>query len=163
VLIRHAKSSWEDPDLADFDRPLNARGERDAPRMARRLKEKQLHPARVLCSPSVRTLQTCHAFRHVLKFTEDAISFLPALYHASAEELFYLLQQLPDSQPGEVVFVFGHNPGLTEFANRLFAQHIDNVPTCGILWGHLRVTAWKGCAQGVGKLQWFDFPKSKHD
>ncbi len=162
LLIRHAKSSWDDPMLPDFDRPLNKRGQRDAPRMARRLKEKDIHPDRLVTSPAVRALATCHAMADVLRFEAQRIHYEPKLYHADEHQLLAVVRALPDlPDQDEVVLLFGHNPGLTDFANRLFSIDLVNIPTAGIVAGEVRVRAWRDTDWGDGRFGWFDFPKSK--
>lgn len=160
LLVRHAKSSWDDPDLADFDRPLNDRGNRDAPRMGKRLKEKNIHPDIVLTSPAVRALKTCQIITGILGFAEKKIKTDRSLYHASSEQILRTLQtlsDLPDHE--EVVMLFGHNPGLTDFANELLNENIDNIPTCGVVSCKLQVDRWKDLDWGNGSLEFFDFPK----
>ncbi len=160
LLVRHAKSSWDDPDLADFDRPLNDRGNRDAPRMGKRLKEKNIHPDMVLTSPAVRALKTCQIITGILGFAEKKIKTDRSLYHASSEQILRTLQtlsDLPDRE--EVVMLFGHNPGLTDFVNELLNENIDNIPTCGVVSCKLRADRWKDLHWGSGSLEFFDFPK----
>jgi phosphohistidine phosphatase len=164
LLIRHAKSSWDDPALRDFDRPLNERGVRDAPRMAKRLKEKQIHPDLMVSSPAVRALATCKAMAAVLKYSESKIKTYEALYHASEDTLLEVVRQLPDyADREEVALLFGHNPGLTDFANQLLDANIDNIPTCGIVACTFRLQHWKDVTWGSAKMDFFDFPKNKVD
>jgi phosphohistidine phosphatase len=162
-LIRHAKSSWDDPDLADFERPLNKRGEKDAPRMGKRLKEKQLTPDIVITSPAKRALDTCLAIAQILGYPESKIKPVKSLYHASDDEIMRVLRKLKDrpKDKEENVLVFGHNPGLTEFANRLTNETIDNIPTAGVVAVQLSNQKWKDLNWGDSKLIFFDFPKNK--
>ena len=82
-LIRHAKSSWDDPKLPDFERPLNTRGERDAPKMGKRLKEKDVHPQTMISSPAKRALTTCTKICEVLGCPSQIIKTNRRLYHAT--------------------------------------------------------------------------------
>jgi phosphohistidine phosphatase len=162
LLTRHAKSSWEDSDLADFDRPLNERGKRDAPRMGKRLRERDIHPDIMVTSPARRAFDTCIEIATALKFPESKIKTSQSLYHASEDEILRVVQGLKDHDDHEeVAIVFGHNPGLTDFANRLMNETIDNIPTCGVVGCHLRVTRWQEVTWGAGNLAFFDFPKKK--
>lgn len=156
-LIRHAKSSWEDLDLSDPERPLNERGQRDAPRMGKRLKEKEVTPDLMLSSPAVRALITCQVIAGVLGYPEENIQTDKRLYHADEDDLLAVLRELNDNL--DMVLIFGHNPGLTVFANSLLNEHILNVPTCGIVCGQLKIKSWKDSKPGCGKLEFFDFPK----
>ncbi|MBN8577613.1 MAG: histidine phosphatase family protein [Cyclobacteriaceae bacterium] len=160
-IVRHAKSSWDEPELDDFDRPLNTRGIKDAPRMGKRLKEKHVTPDIMLSSPAERALATCKAIAAVLQFDSTKIKTDKRLYHADEDQLLEVVRGLKDSprDSEEVAFIFGHNPGLTAFANLLVNQTIDNIPTCGIVAALLPVNHWQEVAFGSGKLLFFDFPK----
>ena len=160
-LIRHAKSSWADLDMDDFDRPLNDRGEKDAPHMAKLMKHHDVVPARMISSPAKRALSTCLVFAKVLKFDPAKIIADKSLYHAGADQLLNVVRSLA-AHPGDqddVVLLFGHNPGLTEFANALLNVSIDNVPTCGIVGATLDVGKWRDINFGCGKLNSFEYPK----
>jgi phosphohistidine phosphatase len=159
-IIRHAKSSWENPDRSDFDRGLNDRGKRDAPRMGKRLKEKEIYPDLILSSPAKRALSTAKRIAKVLGYPESKIKTDRDLYHAAEETMLSIIQNLKDKN--NIVFVFGHNPGLTDFVNTLMDQegNIDNVPTCGIVAFKLHVDSWNDVRWGSGKMIFFDYPKS---
>ncbi len=158
-LIRHAKSSWDSPLLNDFDRPLNERGERDAPRMGKRLKEKKPVVDLFLSSPAKRALTTAEKIAEILNYPAEKIKTDRELYHAEDEEILRIVKALSDKH--DVVFLFGHNPGLTDFVNRLTGAVIDNVPTCGIVACKLTIESWKQTDWGKGKVEFFDFPKKK--
>lgn len=161
-LIRHAKSSWDNLNLDDFERPLNDRGEKDAPRMGRRLKEKRLTPDIVVSSPAVRALETCKIICESLGVDKKKIIEHKSLYHASEEEILKVVRSLKDrsGDDEENVLLFGHNPGLTDFANRLLNEHIVNIPTAGVVAAQLKINKWNEADWGCGKLLFFDFPKS---
>lgn len=141
-FIRHAKSSWDDPMLRDHDRPLNARGLRDAPRMAERLAELGIHPDGILTSSAQRARQTAEYFRVALKIANLQVRIREELYHAWPDTIAQQIRLLPDDW--DTVLLFGHNPGYTDLANRLKnKQLIDNVPTCGIIGGKSKAKSWK--------------------
>lgn len=158
-LVRHAKSSWDNPTLDDTKRLLNKRGERDAPRMANRLKEKNIAFDLILCSPSQRTLQTLLRMNELLKFPTTSIRTEDSLYHASASTVLKIAQQLPDKL--DSVMLIGHNPGLTDFVNELMNQSIDNLPTCSVVICTLRIKSWSEIAWGEGELIYYDYPKKE--
>jgi phosphohistidine phosphatase len=162
-IIRHAKSSWDASNIDDFERPLNDRGKRDAPRMGKRLKEKDIHPTLLLSSPAKRALSTAKRIAKVLKYPIDDIKTDRRLYHADEETMLTVVRELKDKQ--DVVMIFSHNPGLTEFVNSLMDGEldIDNVPTCGVVAFQLNFETWKDVDWGKGKLLFFDYPKSKED
>jgi phosphohistidine phosphatase len=158
-IVRHAKSSWDNPLLDDFSRPLNDRGKRDAPRMAKRLKEKNIFPDLMLASPARRALATCKKMAEVLGYAEDKIKTERGLYHADESQILEVVTAIKDKH--DTVMIFGHNPGLTSFVNKLGNQNFDNVPTCGIAAYEFEVDTWKEVAFGKGRLLFYDYPKNK--
>ena len=156
-IIRHAKSSWDDDRLTDFERPLNSRGKKDAPKMARRLKEKEVHPDLLLTSPAKRASKTCYEFADILNFPKSSIQQDEKLYHASPEIILETVKKIKDKF--DVVFLFGHNPGLTEFAEWLTRENILNIPTCGIVAVKIKIKSWKDIKPDLAKMLFFDFPK----
>lgn len=155
-LVRHAKSSWK-YDLNDFDRPLNERGEFDAPLMGKILLEKEVKPDYLLSSPASRAIKTATIIAEYLKY-KDPIGTLNSLYHASAANLLQVVRNI--KQPSQQLMLFGHNPGLTTFANQLTMDKIDNIPTCGIYAVEFVVESWSELNLERGKLLFFDYPKN---
>lgn len=147
--------------MDDFVRPLNERGKKDAPQMAKLLRQRHITPDRFITSPAVRALTTCEEFAHVFQFDKHKIEKINALYHASAEAWFKIIQTLKDrpADAEEIIFAFGHNPGITEFANELLNADIDNIPTCGIVSASLKIKTWRELTPGCGHLDSFDYPK----
>jgi phosphohistidine phosphatase len=158
-IIRHAKSSWDNMDLRDLDRPLNDRGLKDAPRMGKRLKERGVHPDLMISSPAVRALETCRVFANELGYPQDEIKIDKRLYHAAEEQLLTVVKDCRKFQDVGVLLVIGHNPGLTEFVNRLLDDAIDNIPTCGIVAGELNIQSWEDVSWGCGEREFFETPK----
>jgi phosphohistidine phosphatase len=159
TLVRHAKSDWSLPGQADWDRPLNRRGQRDVPDMARRLRSRRLKPELILSSPAVRALTTATVMARELKVPAAHVLQDERLYLASPADLLAVIRDLG----GEArhLMVFGHNPGLTECANRLSAgDHIDNLPTCGVFTAHFDLDAWRELDWGGGQDAVFDYPKN---
>jgi len=155
-FIRHAKSSWDDPLLDDHDRPLNKRGRRDGPIMARRLLGLDLAPDGILCSTARRARQTAGYFKDVLT-VENAI-YLRELYHAWPATIEARVQKLPDDW--QTVLVFGHNPGYTDLANDLQHDHyIGNLPTCGIVGATIDVDRWADFTLAGAKRVAYMYPK----
>lgn len=144
--------------MDDFMRPLNERGERNAPRMAKRLKEKKIVLDLLLSSPAVRAIQTAHLFAKVLEVRPSILQTETALYHASSETLLSVIRQIKNS--ADTVMLVGHNPGLTDFANALLQEHIINIPTCGIVSCALTIQRWEDTQFGIGKKLFYDYPKN---
>ncbi len=159
-LIRHAKSSWDDPRLPDFERPLNDRGKRDAPRTGRRLAQAGHRPDLMLSSPAKRAFGTAKRVARALGFRKGDIARDTRLYHADESQLLQVVQAQPDEATS--IMLFGHNPGLTEFATLLCRYPFGNVPTCGVVCIDFPVDRWKQVVYHQGELQFFDYPK-KHE
>ncbi|MFN3345212.1 MAG: SixA phosphatase family protein [Chloroherpetonaceae bacterium] len=156
-LIRHAKSSWDYPDLTDFERPLNKRGLRDAPFMGMILREKQIAPELFLSSPAKRTLTTAQLFANAMNYPAAQIVTEPRIYEASRQTLLDVIQSLPDTLNS--VAVFCHNPAITDLANFLSDKRVDNVPTCGIFSVSLDSPSWRSLGEGKCVFNFFLYPK----
>jgi phosphohistidine phosphatase len=158
TLLRHAKSSWSDPTLDDFDRPLNKRGKRDAPRMGRRLAERGFHPDCILTSPAKRARKTARKVVKALGIDKRRIREEPELYLADPEDFRRVLSRLDPACTD--VLVVAHNPGITDFLNELTGAGIDNIPTTGVARIRLQGSDWEAALASAGELEWFDFPKN---
>jgi phosphohistidine phosphatase len=160
-LLRHAKSSWDDPSLADVDRPLAPRGRRAATKIGAHLRRAGIAPALVLSSPSRRTLETLE----LLKLPDQRVLIEEALYAAGADELLAVLRTVPRSVPS--VLLIGHNPGLQQLAVQLAGsgdeRDLDRMraklPTGALASFELAVTDWKEPAAGTGTLVGYVVPK----
>ena len=157
TLIRHAKSSWNNPGLADFERPLNKRGRRDAPRMGRWLASQNTRPERLVSSPAERAAATARVMASELGVDPSEIYFDERIYLAGVWALFDVVRGL-DDQIGEAC-LFGHNPGMTDFCNDLTGAEIENVPTCGVARISLAVERWAEVGQNSGRLIEYCYPK----
>lgn len=157
TLVRHAKSSWKDPSLDDFDRPLNKRGERDAPVMARRLKARGARPSMILTSPAKRALRTAKLIAEAINYPVEFLQREADLYLADSQTILDVIER--EANGCNEIFVCGHNPGITDLANRLTGHRIDNVPTCGIVTMEANVDSWSNPATAAWSLDCFDFPK----
>lgn len=156
-LVRHAKSSWKDASLDDFDRPLNKRGERDAPFMGELLKKNGIKPDVILSSPANRAITTAKIIAKEMGYPEKAIVEDKTVYLATAGELLSIIQDLDDKVNS--VMIFGHNPGLTTFGNYLGDKYNDNIPTCAITGIELNIDDWDDARPDVGKTFLYEYPK----
>ena len=158
-LVRHAKSSWDYPELTDFDRPLNKRGKRDAPDMGRRLKSRGIKPDLMLSSPANRALTTCQIIADAIGYNEHKIETDKQIFHATANTLLKVLNQVDDQN--DSAMLFGHNPGFTDFANELVDTDIYNIPTCGVFACTFPLDSWSYVNWSSGSLLFYDYPKNK--
>lgn len=157
-LTRHAKSDWADPRVDDHERPLNSRGLRDAPEMARRYKARGEKLDRIHSSTAVRALTTARTFAQVLGLEAERFSQERNIYLASVQGLLRVVNNLP---PGShAVMLFGHNPGFSEFAQYLTGGGVGEMPTCATTRIDLPFGSWAEVSGGAGTVVWFDFPKA---
>jgi phosphohistidine phosphatase len=159
ILIRHAKSSWAIPDQSDFDRPLNERGRRDAPDMAKRLLEKKFSIDLIIYSPAVRTTETMHTFQKALNLDARKCLSKDDLYLAPSFVIAETIAQLDEKI--NTVILIGHNPGITEFANSLTNARTDNMPTCSIFTVQSACETWTEFDSSKKEFLFFDYPKLK--
>jgi len=138
-LVRHAKSSWDEPALPDKDRPLNDRGKRDAPKMGERLAKREVTPDLILSSPAKRALETAQIIAKKLDYKLADIVVDERLYATGADDLLDVIRKL-GAKP-KIVMLFGHNPELTELAHRLSSK-IAHLPTCAVAEFTLDAKSW---------------------
>jgi phosphohistidine phosphatase len=159
TLVRHAKSDWSLPGQADWDRALNKRGQRDAPEMARRLRARKLKPELILTSPAVRALTTATIMARELKVPASIFRHDERLYLAGPSDMLNVIRELGGQ--AKHLMVFGHNPGITEFANQLSAgDRIDNMPTCAVFTAQFDLEDWSALDWASGQEAEFDYPKN---
>jgi phosphohistidine phosphatase len=161
-LLRHAKSSWDDPKLSDHERPLAPRGRRAAKRIADHLSRERIEPELVLCSSAVRTRQTLELIRPAFGSATN-VTFEDALYAASADELLERVRRLP----AEVVsaMLIGHNPGLQQLGLELASSGTDlqrletKFPTAALATLAVADTTWSRLVPGDAVLTAYVVPK----
>lgn len=158
-LVRHAKSSWKDVRLSDHQRPLNKRGKKAAPEMARRLKRLSVKPDVIVSSDARRALDTAAAMAEGLDLPKEVIRPMPELYGAASKEILEIVLQFDDSW--QQAMVVGHNPGFTELANRFYRHFIANVPTAGVVELRFDAPSWRQIRRDNLEFSRFDFPKKK--
>jgi phosphohistidine phosphatase len=157
TLLRHAKSSWNNHGLADHERPLNARGQRDAPEMARRIHEAAIRPSLIVSSPATRTWETAKALAAEISYPIEFLQRDNKLYLAGLDTLIdYVGQQDPGFNN---LLIVGHNPGITAFANYLCPGLTDNVPTCGVVSVTIDSNDWDLRKNSSVTLDLYDYPK----
>jgi len=138
LLMRHAKSSWKHPDLPDQDRPINKRGEKDAPHMGKYLREKELVPQIILASPAKRVKQTIDGMLEKMSF-KGKVEYIDSLYLAEPIAYLNTLQTISDKY--ERVLIVGHNPGLEGLLQILSGQ-VESLPTASVAHMVLPIEHW---------------------
>ncbi|MEP7231022.1 MAG: histidine phosphatase family protein [Ginsengibacter sp.] len=157
LLVRHAKSSWGDVGLSDFDRPLNDRGKEDAPEMAKRTKDRKIKIDLFISSPAKRAKKTAKIFMEIYEKNKNNLVLIPSLYEASVRNFYSAIEILENKY--DTIALFSHNPGITEFANLMTEYKVDNMPTCGVFAVSIQTKKWSDFKNSEKELLFFDFPK----
>ncbi|HEY0212360.1 MAG TPA: histidine phosphatase family protein [Paenirhodobacter sp.] len=162
ILTRHAKSSWDDPLMADIDRPLNGRGRLAARELGDFLASRGLEPEEVLCSTALRTRQTWDGVASAVLETLPQIDYRKAIYHADPAAMLTLLKAA--TMP--TVMLIGHNPGIGEFAASLPARPVytpdfRKFPTCATLVIDFQIDRWSDLQPGTGDVIEFFTPSNR--
>lgn len=159
-LLRHAKSSWNYPELDDFERPLNKRGRGDLPIMARVINKHNIKPDLIVSSPALRAAFTAINIIQLAGLSEDLIKYDNMIYEASTSMLLNLIKITNDEI--DKLMLVGHNPGMTSLANYLSDKRIENIPTCGLLGMKLNINNWKDLSEKSASFLFFEYPKLHH-
>jgi len=160
-LVRHAKSSWDDPTLQDIERTLNKRGRRDAPTMGKRLAARGIHPDLVVSSPARRARETATILATELGYPAEKIAIDEGIWEADVTALLAVIGRLDDAL--DHVLLVGHNPGMTNIASRLHPDCPADLPTCAVVELRLEATSWGESGDADTVLVDVDYPKRVHD
>jgi phosphohistidine phosphatase len=157
LLIRHAKSSWADAGMDDFDRPLNERGKTDAPEMAKRLLKKHITINAFISSAAKRAQITCALFMKEFNVEKEKMIIKQELYLAPPEIFYKCIADINDKF--ETIAVFAHNPGITEFTNNLTNIRVDDMPTCSVYAINIDTDSWSSFTNAKKSFWFFEYPK----
>ena len=155
LLLRHAKSSWKDTSVKDFDRPLNQRGLKAAPAIGRLMRKRKLQPELVLSSPAERARQTTQLVLEAAGLKTE-VRYDERIYEASAARLFEIVSQI-DEEAGMVMMV-GHNPGFEELLEALTGE-ARSLSTAALACIELDMEKWSKVRAGENHLAWLVRPK----
>jgi phosphohistidine phosphatase len=156
-LVRHAKSSWDDPALGDRDRPLSQRGLNSAPDMGKRLAAQGHKPDLIISSPAKRAFTTAKKIAKETGYREAKIVTDERMYFSGTRSMLDLLEGLDDKH--KKVMIVGHNPALTSLLNILCDSPIENMPTCAVAVVGFEMKSWSELSISNGELLAYDFPK----
>ena len=157
TLIRHGKSSWDDPSLSDWERPLKARGKKDALLIGYKLEEKKVIPDKIISSSAKRAYDSAKIIAECIRYHESKIAITDDIYLAGMSQLVLLIQNLNDKW--KHVFIFGHNPYFTELSNLYGKTNISNLPTTGVFQISFNCKDWAEISLENGKNSYFLTPK----
>jgi phosphohistidine phosphatase len=155
LLLRHAKSDWGDSTLRDFDRPLAARGERDAPRIGKALRKRGVSPDLIVSSPAARARATVEAVSRAAKLANE-IQFDEAIYGAPSADLLKLIRRFPNESC--CALLVGHNPGFEDLLARLTGAR-ERMPTAALALIEFDIDDWDDVEDSKGRLLWLLTPK----
>jgi phosphohistidine phosphatase len=157
LLIRHAKSSWADAGMDDFDRPLNERGKTDAPVMAQRLIKKNVKIDVFISSTAKRAQKTCVLLMKEFEMDTEQVLLKPELYLAPPEVFYKCITEAGNEY--DTIAIVAHNPGITDFANSLTTAKVDDMPTCAVYAVKIDTNDWKKFLIAKKEFWFFDYPK----
>ena len=149
-LLRHAKSSWDDPSLKDFDRPLNGRGLKAAPRIGAYMRKEKIRPDVIVSSPALRAQLTASMVSEAAGLTSP-VQFDERIYEASAQKLFEIVAGFEDEV--KTAMMVGHNPGFEELLEALTGE-AARMPTAALACIEFKLEKWSDIAAESGKLKW---------
>ncbi len=156
--MRHAKSSWSEGSLKDFDRPLNDRGMKDAPRMGRYLKELDIVPDQFICSPALRAKQTVLKVSEELGIENDKITWDEDLYFRGSISYIHALKRVNDQS--SVVLIAGHYPMVSDVVSTLIGRELtEHFSTASIACVEVNLESWDELDEGMCELKWMVKPK----
>jgi len=156
-LIRHAKSSWSDAILSDFDRPLNKRGLKDAPKMGQYMLQQNIKLDLIISSPANGAYTTASIIAHEISYPKAKIKKIDNLYLADIATFFSTVKGTPNDINN--LALFSHNGGISDFANILTSAKIDNMPTCSIFAIQFNINSWDDIDKNIGEFMFFKAPK----
>lgn len=158
IMVRHAKSSWDEGGLSDIERPLNERGKKDAPEMAIRLRKRGLAVDKFISSPAERAFRTARYFAKEFDLKKTDILVEKSLYGALNAKFDQVIAAQNDQY--KTIALFSHNPGITDYVNTLTTVHTDNMPTCGVFAVQADVKTWVEFIKAEKSFLFFDYPKN---
>jgi phosphohistidine phosphatase len=158
LLVRHAKSSWDNTILKDFERPLNERGKHDAPLMAKRIKDNKIEIEAFVSSPAKRAKKTAELFMNEFGVKAKKLILVSSLYEAALENFYETVEHLKGKY--DTVALFAHNPGITDFINSLQCSSLYDMPTCGVYAVKIKTKKWEEFREAEKEFLFFDYPKN---
>ncbi|MCB0804850.1 MAG: histidine phosphatase family protein [Bacteroidales bacterium] len=160
-IVRHAKSSWDHPGLEDYQRPLLEKGKKRTRYVIDYLQKHKVSADLIISSHAVRAKETARIIANGLNYPEDAIKISKEIYYGNSDGLFNHFYDL--SEEVDSLFMVGHNPTFTTFANYFMEKSIDNLPTSGVVCIEFDTDSWEGILEVPRKTKFFVTPRSLRD
>lgn len=156
IILRHAKSSWDNADVSDYDRKLNKRGEKSADLMGEFLAAKQGNVDLILSSSAVRAFSTARIVAQMLNYNIEEIETTKKLYLAWVNDILKTIYSISDNT--DSCILVGHNPGLTDLVNH-FGVSLDNLPTASVVCFEFEAQSWEDISRENADLKWFQMAR----
>lgn len=160
-LVRHAKSSWKDMGLDDYDRPLNGRGKKEAPQIGKLMAKMNEYPDLIISSPAKRALDTAKKIARELSYKISQIKIDERLYMAGTDDFLAVITDI--KKTADKLMIVSHNFGITMFANHISGSDLINMPTCSIVKVSYEIEKWRQLEAAKGNLEFFISPKKDTD
>ncbi|KAA5549183.1 SixA phosphatase family protein [Adhaeribacter rhizoryzae] len=157
-LMRHAKSSWDFPELSDHDRPLNNRGRKDAPLMGRELASREVTVDLIVASSAVRALTTATLVARELEYDTEKIAVEEEIFQASKQDLLSIIKNIPNQF--DKVLLVGHNYTISELANLLSPEMVPTMPTAAVVCLNFNCDTWAEIAKQNAAFAFYEYPKN---
>jgi phosphohistidine phosphatase len=157
IFVRHAKSDWGNPDISDFERPLNKRGLRDAPFMADLIASKGVKTDLIISSPANRAITTAKYFAKALNYDKEQIEQINLIYTSGILSIIEMLASLDNQY--KTVMLFGHNPAISSLVFKLSGGKVTEMSTCAVACIDFDIQNWSELNEAEGKLRFYEYPK----
>jgi phosphohistidine phosphatase len=157
TIIRHAKSSWANPGQDDIDRPLNDRGKNAIPIVGAYLKDQQVRPDLAITSPAKRAMKTAKGVCEFVGYKPEKLKIFPEIYFGDTDSVLLIIREINDEYTD--VFLFGHEPKLSNLITRLIGEKIEKFSTCSAYRMSFDVPKWSDVRPGSGHCEFYVNPK----
>lgn len=159
-LLRHAKSSWDDANISDHQRPLNSRGRSDAALMGEVLFNRGVVPDLIFSSTAARAVETAGILLSHMDFNADAVEKLNGLYSLDMRGILEVVKGCPDTVSR--LMLIGHNPSIVLLADWLAKERVGDMPTCCCAALEFNINSWAKLEKGEARLMFLEYPKKHH-
>jgi phosphohistidine phosphatase len=156
-LTRHAKSSWDDPNVEDIDRSLKSTGIQDAYLMGKHLKSKGISPEIILTSPAARAINTAVIFASQFNYPPEEIKIFQKIYESAPNDIIEAV--LSAKTKANSIMIFGHDPSLTNLVFQLTGKELEKIPTSATAGIELQINDWNELSSAEGKFLFLEKPK----
>jgi phosphohistidine phosphatase len=156
-LVRHAKSSWKNPDIPDYERPLLEKGKKRTKKIIDYLHANEIHTKYVISSPAVRAYETAIYIANALNYPVEKIQLAPKLYYGGIDHILEIISRVSNNYNS--LMMVGHNPSITNLTNEFIEPKIDYLPTSGMVCFDFDTDTWTRIGTAENRLRFIIYPK----